>query len=124
MEFQVRFGLTEFEKNYFVGVIKLAEQAAYERGKRDGDRKLREEASRGHYTPDREAWYERRIAEAYIQGKLDGLKEGDSCTAKSMEIARDAGLEEGARIVEIYLLAPPALQDRIKLADQIRARKR
>lgn len=47
-------------------------------GRLDGDRKLREEASKGHYTPDLEAWYERRIAETAIQARNEALEQAAS----------------------------------------------
>lgn len=55
--------------------IEAACAEARAEGLLDGDRKLREEASKGIYTPDREAWYERRIAESYSKGFSEGRQE-------------------------------------------------
>lgn len=65
--------------------------------------------------------------EAYIRGKLDGLKEGDSCTSKSMEIAYDRGKRdyEKANLTDRYYLTGringfnEALEEAAKIVEEL-----
>ena len=82
--------MTPQERDAFISDrIKEVEREAYERGAKE-------------QLQVSQSYLEKEIEAARIEGYQRGLKDGDSCTAKSMEIARDAGLEEAANVAEEF----------------------
>ena len=78
--------------------IKQAENAAFLKGKETGTQEAYERGKDVGLLDACEKAYDK----GFIAGRIQGMKEGDSCTSKSMEIARDAGMEEAARVAEEF----------------------